>query len=258
MKKRTITFALLLFAAMQGVFAQMTITGKVINAEDKLGMPGVNVLVKGTLRGTPTDNNGNFTLIVPNDAILVVSFIGFKTVEIPVENQTLFEIILQTDANVLGNVVVSAARAIPPERAVIMSFGTVRDKNSLTTAVRTISMSELANSGEHNFLVALSGRMPGANVYSDGNVTVMEQFRGITSLLGGPRPPLFVVDGIPIRLPPAGTFGAWSGGQTTDITEIISAINPEDIESITILKGPQAMYGSAGVNGVVEIILKKR
>ena len=259
MKKIIILLAILLFATMQGAFAQRTITGKVINAEDKLGMAGVYVVVKGTTTATTTDDNGNFMLNVPNDATIVVSFIGFKTVELPVENQTLFEIMLQTDANVLGDVVVSAARAIPPERAVVTALGIVRDKNTLTTSIQTVSRNELIRSGETNFMMAIgSGRVAGVNVYTDGNATVMEQFRGIKSLASGPRAPLFVIDGFPIRGRTVSTTWPPSASQTVDISEIISMIDPEDIESITIHKGPQAMYGSDGANGVVEITLKKR
>ena len=88
MKKVIILLALLLFAVSQGTFAQRTIVGKVISEEDELPMPGVSVVVKGTSTGTITDRGGNFVLKVSNDATLVVSFTGFKTVEIPVENRT--------------------------------------------------------------------------------------------------------------------------------------------------------------------------
>jgi len=256
MKKNITLFALLLFAAMQGAFAQMTITGKVINAEDKLGMPGVNVLVKGTLRGTPTDNNGNFTLIVPNDAIIVVSFIGFKTVELPVENQTLFEIMLQTDANVLGDIVVSAAaRYTPPERAVVTAMGVVRDKISLTTSIQTVSRNELIRSGETNFMMALNGRVAGVNVISDGTITLMQTLRGIKSFNFSGYP-LFVIDGMPIM------NRAWGGGGASyvDISDIIAIVNIEDIESISVLKGANAtvLYGSQAINGAIIITTKKR
>ena len=107
MKKIATLLALLLVAISQGAFAQRTITGKVINAEDGLGMPGVPVLVKGTTTGTATDFDGNFSLNVPNDAIIVVSFMGFKTVELPVGTQTLFDITLQPDAIAFGDVVVT-------------------------------------------------------------------------------------------------------------------------------------------------------
>jgi hypothetical protein len=109
MRKITTLLALLLFAVTQGAFAQKTITGKVISSEDELGMPGVPVVVKGTTVGTATDIDGNFTLSVPNDAAtIVVSYMGYKTVELPVGTQTRFDITLDPDAIALGDVVVTA------------------------------------------------------------------------------------------------------------------------------------------------------
>ena len=98
----TTLFALLLLFASQGTFAQRTITGKVISGEDGLAMPGVRVEVKGTRTGTATDSDGNFTLDVPNDATIVVSFMGFKSVEMTVGNLIQFTIILQPDVITLG------------------------------------------------------------------------------------------------------------------------------------------------------------
>ena len=93
MRKITILLAFLLFAGLQGAFAQKTITGKVTSSEDGLGMAGVPVVVKGTTIGTATDINGAFTLSVPADAAtLVVSFIGMKTVELPIGTQTTFNV----------------------------------------------------------------------------------------------------------------------------------------------------------------------
>ena len=256
---KTITiFALLLFAVMQGAFAQRTITGKVINAEDGLSMPGVYVAVKGSTTVTATDANGNFTLSVPNDATIVVSFIGFKTVEIPVVNQTLFDITLQTDATVLGDVVVSADRVIPPERAVVTAMGIVRDKMTLTTSIQSVSRDELVMTGESNFMMALNGRVPGVQVYSDGTSTTMETFRGIKSfVLGAQKPPLFVIDGVQVIVRQIST-GNGAGEFIYNLDEILAMLNAEDIEDITIHKGSQALYGSAGANGVIIITTKKR
>ena len=108
MKKIIIILVILLFAALQGALAQRTITGKVINEEDGLGINGVSVVVKGTTVGTVTGSDGNFTLTVPNDAIIVISFVGFRTVEIPALNQTQFNITLQPDIHALGDVTVTA------------------------------------------------------------------------------------------------------------------------------------------------------
>ena len=233
MKKTTILFALLLFVVSQGAFAQRTINGKAIDGENGLPMSGVYVVVKGTTTtGTITDKDGNFTLNVPNDATIVVSFIGFKTIEIAVRNQTQFDITLEPDVQTLGDVVVSTTRAervIPPERAIVTAMGIVRDKMSVTTSIQQISGTELVKflraSEGISMEDALNGRIAG---YYNG------QIRGRTSF-NLQRGPLWVVDGIPHAPVP---------------------FNRDEIESITVLKGPQVLYGSEGANGVILITTK--
>ena len=240
MKKVITLFAVLLFAVSQGTFAQRTITGKVISEENGLGMPGVYVVVKGTTIGAATDIDGNFTLNVPNDATLQMSYIGYKTIEMVVENQTRFDIMLQIDTNVLGDVVVSAARAIPPERAVVTSMGIVRDKISLTYSTQSILGGELvvippSSSDPGNYMIGLNGKIAGVNVMNGGYV----QIRGQKSF-NYPSLSLYVVDGVPMG---------------NDIPQI----NPEDIENVTVLKSANAaiLYGSQGANGAVLITMKK-
>ena len=256
MKKTIILLVALLFAAMQGAFAQRTITGKVIDAEDGLDMAGVYVVVKGTLRGTSTDNNGNFTLTVPNDAIIVFSFIGFKTVELPVENQTRFNITLQVDANVLGNVVVRETRnhVIPPERAVVTAMGVVRDKVALTFSIHSISGEEINRAREMNFLFTLRDMIPGVNVsytdeYNRGKLgdPIELTLRGIKSWSDSGAA-LLVVDGVPM--------GRLNGDLNSNF---FWSLNPNDIENVTVLKSANAaiLYGSDGANGVILIELKK-
>ena len=130
MRKITTLLALLLLAVSQGAFAQRTITGKVISAEDDLGMPGVPVVVKGTTVGTATDIDGNFTLNVPNGATIVVSFMGYRTIELPVGNQTQFNVTLQPDAIALGDVVVTA-------------LGIQREAKTLTYSAQQVSGAEM-------------------------------------------------------------------------------------------------------------------
>ena len=245
MKKLVILLALLLFAVSQGAFAQKAITGKVINAEDGLAMPGVSVVVKGTTTGMATDNNGIFTLNVSNDAIIVLSFMGFKTVEILVENQTQFDVTLQPDVNVLGDVVVRGDRnrVIPPERAVVTAMGVVRDKIKLTYAIQSISGNELIKAPVHedNFWVNLNGKAAGVNVSAGGI-----QIRGPISwsMEQGANAPLVVVDGVPM-----GRYVSYN----------FMWLSSEMIEDITILKSANAamLYGSEAVNGAIVITLKK-
>jgi len=255
MRKLTTLLALLLFAVSQGAYAQKTITGKVINAEDGLAMAGVSVVVKGTTTGMSTTSNGNFVLNVPDGATIVASFVGFKTVELQVGNETRLDITLQPDANVLSEVVVTAARAIPPERAVVTAMGIVRDKKTLTTSIQSISGAELNRASDPNFMIALSNYTPGLNVFTNGNTTVMETIRGIKSWTYGAEAPLFVIDGVPQQ--PIERNKEFSS--IVDISSIIDRINPENIESITVLKSANAamLYGSDAANGAIVITTKK-
>ena len=241
MKKVITLFALLLFAVSQGAFAQRTILGKVISEKDRLPMPGVNVVVKGTTTGTTTDAAGNFSLIVSNDATIVVSFMGYKSVEILVGNETLFNITLQTDVNVLGDVVVRGNRniVIPPERAVVTSMGVVRDKISLTYSIQSISNEELVRASAglptEDVMTVLNGRIAGVQVSQGGTINI----RGQKSF-NYPSLALYVLDGVPMgNIPPR--------------------IDPILIESVTVLKSANAaiLYGSEGANGAVLITTVK-
>ena len=241
MKKEIILLALLLVAVSQGTYAQLTIFGSVVDAETGNGIPGASVVVKETIIGGVTNSSGNFAIMnVPNDAILQVSYIGYKTVEIPVENQTRFEITLEPDVQVLGDVVVTAERNQIEKIEVAM--GMIRDKNSLTTAVYHISGDEMRKGGSRSFAEALVGRVPSLQTYIDidGYVKVA-YLRAIISFQGS-KPPLFVLDGMPLADDPT----PW--------------LNIEAIESVTVLPSANAaiLYGSAGANGAIIITMKKR
>ena len=252
MKKITTLLALLLFAVSQGAFAQRTITGKVISQEDGLGMVGVYVVVKGTTTGTTTDTDGNFTLNVPNNATIIVSFMGFKTVELPVGNQTRFDVTLQPDAVALSDVVVRENRVIPPERVVITALGIARDKKTLTTSIQTVSGEEINRASELNPLITLRDRTPGLSLsYADEirgpGTSVIALIRGRTSW-NHLSAPLLVVDGVP--------WGLLDGGLAS---ERLTSINPDQIEDITVLRSANAamLYGSDAANGAILIRLKK-
>ena len=227
MRKIIIPFTVLLFAVSQGVFAQLTIFGNVVDSKDGSGVPGAYVAVKGTNIIGTTNDSGNFGLMnVPNDAILQVSFVGYKTVEVPIENQTRFNITLELDIQALGEVIVSAARVIPPERVEIMA-GIVRDKITLSYPVVVISGDEFAKFGWavlEDVPGFLNGRLRGQTSWSSSTNTG----------------PLFVVDGVPMRGSPE-----W--------------LDSFMIESITVVRSASAgiFYGSPGANGVVIIKLKK-
>ncbi|MCE5348219.1 MAG: SusC/RagA family TonB-linked outer membrane protein [Bacteroidales bacterium] len=247
MRKITILLAFLLFAGLQGAFAQKTISGKVTNADDGLAMPGVPVVIKGTTMGTTTDINGAFTLKnVPSTATtLVVSFIGMTTQEIPIGNQTVFDVVMQSGVQALGDVVVTA-------------LGIQRDKKTLTYASQQVSAADIRIAGNTNFMDGLAGKASGLDIKmssSGAGGSTKAVLRGNKSLVGLSEP-LYVVDGIPFVNNKGGQPGSYGG---TDGGDGLSALNNDDIESINVLKGANAsiLYGSQGANGVVVITTKK-
>ena len=240
MNKIIILLAALLVAVSQGVFAQRTITGKAINGEDGLGMPGVSVVVKGTTIGMITDRDGNFALRVPNNATIVVSFLGFKTVEIPLDgySYTHFTVTLQPDAIALGDVVVTARRNNQRER-VITAMGIERDPKTLPYAAYRVTGDEMKKYGARSIAEGLIGKVPGLNTYMGIDGLHISHLRSITSFTGA-KPPLYIIDGIPLAEEPT-----W--------------LNIEDIENITVLPSANAamLYGSAGAGGAIVINTKR-
>ena len=253
MKKIITSLALLLFAVSQSVLAQRTITGKAISAEDGLPMPGVYVSVKETAATTITNTAGNFSITVPNNrATIVVSFVGFKTVEIPVGNNTQFTITLQPDPIALGDVVVSARRNNEPEKVVTV-FGIERNINSLPYAVYQVSGDELTKFGTSSFQSILANKVPTLSVRKMG------QGAGATEVISGRLGiiNLYVIDGVPFEI----IRRRDSFGMNMEIDDsILSSINIHDIETVTVLMSSNAamLYGSAGAHGAIVITLKKQ
>ncbi len=242
---------LCLFAAMPA-WAQQTITGKVTSATDNTSLPGVSVSVKGTTNGTTTDANGNYSLNVPaGDATLIFSFIGFVSEEVPVNNRTAVDISLVADIQSLGEVVVTA-------------LGIAKDKKALAYSVSEVKGSDFTQARENNVANALTGKIAGVNATGlstgpGGSSRVV--IRGNGSLTGSSQP-LYVINGLPIdnSVPGGSSLPNGFGGKTgTDRGDGIAAINPDDIESISVLKGgaAAALYGSRGANGVILITTKK-
>jgi len=246
MKKLTLLMALMLFCSWQVVFAQKTITGKVTDANNGTTLPGVNVVVKGTTTGTVTDMNGAYSLkVAANAQTLVFSFIGYTTKEEAIGTKTTIDISLAPSAELLDEVVVTA-------------LGISREKRALGYAVAQVNAKELTNTGSTNFGSALYGKAAGVRVSTaPGGATsaVNINIRGINSL-SGTSVPIVVVDGIPIRVGESNNDGYW--GDTRIRGNGLIDVNPEDIESLTILKGASAcaLYGSEGANGVVVITTK--
>ena len=223
-----------------------TITGTVTLATDGQPIAGANILIKGTQSGSVTDKSGQYAISVTgNDAVLVFSFIGHRTQEVPVGNQTVINVALAENNEVLSEVVVTA-------------LGIKREARSLGYAVEQVQGRDLSRVAQENVLNSLAGRVPGVQISSTGPTgsSVSMIIRGAKSL-NTDNQPLFVVDGVPI----ANTLNNVSqigNDNRVDYGNAISDINPEDIENISILKGPSAaaLYGSRAGNGVVLITTK--
>ncbi|GAB3902336.1 SusC/RagA family TonB-linked outer membrane protein [Larkinella knui] len=232
-------FAILISLAS---YAQdLTLKGRVVSKTDGGGLPGANVLIKGTDRGSTTNSNGEFTINTPANATLIVSFIGFKPIEVPIGNKTSIEIPLEEDAALLGEVVVTA-------------LGITREKKALGYSVQEVSGKQLTQARSTNFVNALSGKIAGVQVTnSNGSPGASSRvlIRG-TSSIGSNNQPLFVVDGVPID---NGNYGSGTG---VDYGNGASSLNPDDIDNVSVLKGPSAaaLYGSRGANGVILITTK--
>lgn len=229
----------LLFLSGAGFAQDLSIKGKVQSADGYL--PGASILIKGTSRGSTTDANGDFTLNTPANATLVVSFIGYKTVEIPVGSKTVLDIMLESDATQFNEIVVTA-------------LGIAREKKALGYAVQEVSGKTLTQARETNLVNSLSGRLAGVQVTNSNGAPGSSSrmiIRGASSI-GSNNQPLFVVDGVPVD---NSNFGSGTG---IDYGNAAASINPDDVESINVLKGPSAaaLYGSRGANGVVLITTK--
>ncbi len=209
---------------------QKIVTGKIISAEDNIGIPGVNVLLKGTTTGVSTDIDGNFSIEVPSpDAVLVISSVGFATQEITVGNKAEINVTLTTDVKEMQEVVV-------------VGYGTQKKVTS-TGSIETVTAKTFQDRAVTNPALALQGQTPGLVVTRTssrpGRENIAMQIRGATSANGGS--PLLVIDGVP-----AINFEAFYN------------MNPDDIQSITVLKdGSAAIYGSRAANGVILVITKK-
>jgi TonB-linked SusC/RagA family outer membrane protein len=218
-----------------------TITGRVITIENLQALAGAQVSVKGTNVGTLTDEEGRFTLRVPPDAtMLVVRYLGYRTVEVAVADEV--EVTLEYQAIGLEGIVVTA-------------LGVQREKRSLGYSVQDVTGRDLAQVPELNVVNSLQGQVAGLHVTDAGPTGGSARIiiRGSSSITGDNQP-LFIVDGIPIdnSAPGNGGYGGLDVGNTAQ------DINPDDIESISVLKGPNAaaLYGSRAANGAIVITLK--
>ncbi|MBC8085036.1 MAG: SusC/RagA family TonB-linked outer membrane protein, partial [Hymenobacter sp.] len=233
-------------AAPSALFAQapQTIKGTVTDGANGEGLPGVSVVVKGTTIGTTTNGDGTYSLPVANDdATLVFSYVGFQTQETSVKGRSTIAISLQTDQKAL-------------EEVVVIGYGSVK-KSDVTGSVASVRTEDLLRTIPTSINQGLQGQVAGVQVNrSDGapGAGISLTIRGANSISGGSEP-LYVIDGIPFTSP-APTSATDSQRQSTNA---LSYINPQDIESMEILKDASAtaIYGSRGANGVVLITTKK-
>lgn len=244
MKKIALMLAFIAIG-LQVLMAQTKeISGTVTSGDDGGAIPGVSVSVKGTTLGTITDMNGTYRLNVQQDSkVLVFSFVGMRTQEVTIGNQTNINVKLMSDNIAVDEVVVTA-------------LGISREKKALGYAVQDVKGDEITKAKEVNVVNSLQGRVSGAQITnSSGAVGASSRIilRGVNSLDGNNQP-LFVVDGIPLansNFGGTGTDGVNRGSGVQDI-------NPDNIESISVLKGPNAaaLYGSRASNGVIVITTK--
>ncbi len=239
-------FVLLIGMSIQIVNAQSKqITGTVTSAEDGLGMPGVSVVIKGTTIGASTDINGKYSLEAQPTDILLFSFVGMVTQEITVGERNVINVVLETESIGVDEVVVTA-------------LGIKKEKKALGYAVQDVKAEELKKTGTPDLAKALQGKVAGVDIkMSSGMPGASSQIviRGSRSFTGN-NTPLYVVDGMPI----ASTAAFSTGNSVTgaDISNRALDLNPNDIESINVLKGQAAaaLYGLRASNGVVIITTK--
>jgi TonB-linked SusC/RagA family outer membrane protein len=245
MKKHLLRLTFLFLLVSVAAHAQQ-VTGRVTSAADGSPVPGVSIVLKGTTTGTSTDADGKFSVEVPGESsqILVVSFIGYATQEISVLNKTVIDIALIEDITELGEVVVTA-------------LGIEKSSKSIGYATTKVDGSRFTESRELNLGSALTGQIPGVNVAGLGTGPTGSSrvvIRGNSSLTGANQP-LYVIDGIPFDNSNQGGSGQWGGA---DYGDGLSNINPDNIESIQVLKGvaASALYGYRGGNGAILITTK--
>lgn len=233
---------LIVITGKNDVVNNAVVTGKIVD-EKGVSLPGVSVKVKGTTTGTVSDINGAFSINVPDDAVLIISYLGYETQEVPVGGKTSITVTLVASSKSLNEVVVTA-------------LGISKDERKLGYSVSTVNGDQLNKAKETNVALSLQGRVAGLSVgASNGGPgsSARVLLRGLTSFTAGS--PLYVINGIPMDNTQRGASGEWGGA---DYGDGISNLNPDDIESMTVLKGQSAsaLYGSRAVNGVILITTK--
>ncbi|MEK6450168.1 MULTISPECIES: SusC/RagA family TonB-linked outer membrane protein [Myroides] len=238
--KFTWIFMCILTLFVQVGFAQeKTLSGVV--SEEGLPLPGVSVVISGTTNGTQTDLDGKYSLKTKAGDVLVFSFVGMKDVKHTVGAASIFNVAMASDEEMLDEVVVTA-------------LGIKRDKKKLGYSSQEVKGDELSGAGQTNAVNALSGNVAGLQVTSPSSMggSARIVLRGIKSVTGNNQP-LIVVDGVPLDNSNFGDTNMQRGAGGRDYGDTSADINPDEIESVTVLKGgpASALYGNRGGNGVI-------
>jgi len=249
MKRFYVFFAFILLTSFQLINAQtIQVTGKVTSSEDGMPIPGVAIVVKGTTMGSITNLEGEYTLEVPADAqALIFSYVGMKTQEVAIQGRTTIDLVMESDVVGLDEVVVTA-------------IGIRRETKALGYAAEAVSGEELLGSGETNIIQSLASKAAGVQIVSSAGTPGASSkvtLRG-NSTFTGENQPLIIVDGVPIdnetNRTEAADYPYNEGLQGVNYSNRAIDLNPHDIESVTILKGPAAaaLYGvRAGAGAIV-------
>ncbi|WP_209402000.1 SusC/RagA family TonB-linked outer membrane protein [Pseudozobellia sp. WGM2] len=241
--KGLLTLFLALFVQIS--FAQNKTISGTVSDQDGLPLPGVNIVVQGTTNGTQTDFDGNYSIQAEQGDVLLFTYIGQKEQRQTVGSSNTVNVQMTEDAEALEEVVVTA-------------LGIKREEKSVGYAVQNVKGDDIAQARESNLVNALSGKVSGVQITNSSGAAGSSArivLRGATSITGNNQP-LFVVDGIPIDNSNQGNADAFGG---IDLPNGAADINPDDIASVSVLKGPNAaaLYGLRAANGVIVITTKR-
>jgi len=245
MMKKVYKLVVLLLLCQTYVFAQnISVTGKVTDS-DNLPLPAVSIKVSGSTQGTSTDANGNFTISVPSNSSLVFTYIGFASQTVAVNGRTTLSVRLESDSKMLEGVIVTA-------------LGITKDQKVLSYATQKVNTDQFQKARELNVGKSLIGRVAGLDVAGTssglgGSTRVV--LRGDRSITGN-NGALIVIDGVPMD---NSNYSPGTGNGGRDGGDGLSSVNPDNIESMTVLRGASAtaLYGSRAANGALLINTKK-
>ena len=240
--KKVLMFLVCLLA-LQGIEAQITVSGVITDADTGAPIPAITVVEEGTTNGTSADFDGNYTIDVPSNATLRFSSIGYTTQSIAVNGRTTINVVMQEDTEMLGEVVVTA-------------LGIKKETRALGYSITEVAGEEISEIKQVNAINSLQGKIAGVNITQNATGAAGSSrivIRGPSSF--GNNQPLYVVDGIPIGNDNNGSAGEWGGADGGDG---IASLNSNDVESVSVLKGgaASALYGSRAANGVILITTK--